>query len=97
MAMSDALAHLSSAIQGLSTDLLCAQVEIATGLLMLHESPSVAPELFNYGRANLEVLLAECERRGLSSREAIGKGRDAMRRWEETIAWANEPAKPKVQ
>jgi hypothetical protein len=63
--MSDAQSHFLSVVEQLTTDFLVSQVATTTEILMLDTAPNVVPDMFNYHRAILEVLLAECEQRGL--------------------------------
>jgi len=88
MLMSDALAHLSSVIQGLSDDFLISQMSSIIGAFTLHaQAPMTTSDFSQYARATLEVLLAECERRGLTSHQTVGEAQDWVRR----VGVAKEP------
>jgi hypothetical protein len=91
MLLSDALGKLSSAIQQLSVDYLIEQIRLMTSVAMLHvRAPMDTADFRLYNGALLQVLVAECERRGLTFDPAVRQG-------QEMASALNKPTEPKVQ
>jgi hypothetical protein len=93
MSMQDALNDLAATLASLPDDALCASVKQQAGVLSLcdhYDAKNREEDRFQFQRAILGVLLAECERRGYPAPEAIISGEDAVYRARQITAWFSD-------
>ena len=93
MSMQDALTDLAATLASLPDDALCVSVEQQARVLSLcdhYDAKNREEDWFQFQRAILAVLLAECERRGYPAPEAIISGEDAVYRARQIVAWFSD-------